>query len=104
MLAVEGLDAFPAVVGSGHIVGGPVDRKEGVTGSFIAVELELLAIVFEDLFELGDLFGARVLVFDAEEAEQWAAQVGQLVDEISNLEGKAFRGAAGDEGSVAVDG
>ena len=62
---------------------GPVDGEEGVAGVVVAVELVRLVVVGEDLVELVDLLGTGVGVLVAEQPEQRAAQVGQLVDEVA---------------------
>ena len=97
------LDPLPAVVGGRDAVGRPVDGEERVPGVVVAVELVRLVVGGEDLVELGDLLGARELVLLAEQPQQRRAEVGQLVDEVRDLEREALRRGAGDERAVAVD-
>ena len=66
-------------------VGGPVDGEERVAGVVVAVELVVLPLSVSSCVELGDLLRRRVLVLVAEQAEQRAAQVRQLVDEVGDL-------------------
>src|SRR5580700_2291363 len=75
ILAVEGEDLLPAVVGGLDSVGRAVDREEGVAGVRVAVELVGLAVGLQRLFQLGDLGGRRVGVLLAKQAEQRAGQV-----------------------------
>jgi len=48
-------DPLPAVFGSLGAVARAVGREEGVTGSFVGVELIGLAGLFQGLFQLGNV-------------------------------------------------
>src|ERR1700733_3237817 len=100
VLAVEGEDLLPAVVGGLGAVGRAVDREERVAGAVVAVELVGLAVGLQGLLELVDLGRRRVLVVVAEQAEQRAGQGRGLVDDRDHR-GPLAR-LAGDERAVAV--
>src|SRR6185437_5058133 len=91
---VEGLDPLPAVIGGLDAVGRAVHGEERVTGAVIAMKLVGLVLSGEDLVELVHLLRAGVLVIVAEQPQQRAAQVGQLVDQVGHLEREPLLGRA----------
>ena len=60
-----------------------------MAGAVVAVELVRLIVLGEDPLELVDLFGARVGVLVAEQPQQRAAEVRQLIDDVGHLQREA---------------
>src|ERR1700680_1832684 len=80
IFAEEGPYLVPAI----HRLLGPIERpvpiEEAVAGTVVAVELIILAVLFEFGLVLVHLLGARCAIIVAEQAEQRAAEILRHVD------------------------
>src|SRR3954454_15653584 len=80
MLAEEGPYLVPAI----HRLLGPIQRpvpiEEAVTGTVVAVELVILAVLLQLGLVLVDLLRARRAIVVAEDAEQRAGEVLRHID------------------------
>ncbi len=61
MLAEEGPDALPAILGRRDPIAGTVDGEKGMTGALVAMELVRLPRILERGLQLVHLLGSRIL-------------------------------------------
>src|ERR1700733_6921714 len=80
MLAEESENLAPAIHGLFGSVERPVPVEEAMAGTFVAVELVALAMLFELGFMLVHLLGARRAVVAPKNADQGAGEIIRQVD------------------------